>query len=104
MPLSPNATLEGLALPRGAYTHVYVQSSCGAIWGCNGGKTGGVPVCSGLGSSIVADCIDGRDNAGIVYATTGVCVQIANRILSPANVQIPLTTQHARKANFLYTA
>ena len=49
------------------------------------------------------DCIEGGDNAGIFYGTTGVCVQIANRILAAVQASIPLSSQHVRKAIFLYT-
>lgn len=102
VPLSSNATLEGFATVGQIVFHTYVKSSCGASWGCWGGTTGGVSICSGTGSSIQADCIDGKDDAGILYYITGVCHQIANRILSPAGIQIPDTFPDVRNSYFIY--
>jgi hypothetical protein len=87
--LSHNATLEGFATFQQTLFHTYVRSSCGASWGCWGGTSGGTSVCIGTGSSFEADCIDGKDDAGITYWLTGVCHQIANRILSPVGIIIP---------------
>jgi hypothetical protein len=81
VPLSSNETLEGFATVGQTIFHTYVKSSCGASWGCWGGTTGGISICGGTGSSVEADCIDGKDDAGILYYITGVCHQIANRIL-----------------------
>ena len=83
--------------------HTYVKSSCGASWGCWGGQTGGTSVCSGTASSIQADCIDGADNAGILYYITGVCHQTANRILWPAGIILPDAAHpDIRSSYFLY--
>ncbi len=71
-----------LAKPR--WDHTYVISSCGLRWGCNGGWTGGQKVCSGTGSSIIADCLSQPQSlAGINCGVTGVCHQMSNRILHP---------------------
>jgi hypothetical protein len=91
--------------------HTYVTSSCGASWGCWGGNTGGLSIHNGTGSSILADCI-GQPNvgtgllsfglAGIVYGINGVCHQMANRILSAANIELPLTFPQIRASHFTY--
>jgi len=99
--LSSSSTLEGFATFQQTVLHTYVKSSCGAAWGCWGGTTLGTSVCRGTGSSIEADCIDGND-AGITYFITGVCHQIANRILSPAGIKIPDTFPDVRNSYFLY--
>lgn len=93
--------MEGLAVLQQPILHTYVQSSCGALWGCWGGSAGGTSVCSGSGSSIEADCIS-RGGAGIVYGLNGVCHQTANRILAPANITIPPSYQQIRATYFTY--
>ncbi len=97
MALSSSADLEGFAALQQTIVHTYVRSSCGASWGCWGGSTGGVRVCNGTGSSKEADCISQR-GAGILYGVNGVCHQTANRILSPANIAIPLTIVQVRSS------
>jgi hypothetical protein len=62
----------------------------GDAWGCRGWPTGGGKLCDAPGSAAFARCIDGSDLAGIFYFRTGVCHQIANRLLYPAGVKIPL--------------
>jgi hypothetical protein len=94
-----------------ALLHTYVTSSCSASWGCWGGKTGGLSIHNGTGSSILADCI-GQPNlgngplsiglAGIVYGANGVCHHMANRILSAANIELPLTFAQIRLSRFTY--
>ena len=100
MVLSAAATLRGYAV-QGALIHTYVDSDCGASWGCWGGNFGGLIVCSGAGSSIEADCIS-RRGAGIIYARNGVCHQTANRILSPSNNIIPPVFAQIRGTYLLY--
>lgn len=103
MALSASATLEGFATLQQTILHTYVKSSCGAAWGCWGGTTGGTSICAGTGSSIQADCIDGKDDAGIIYYITGVCHQIANRILFPAGIILPdAAYPDIRSSYFLY--
>lgn len=99
--LSASVILEGLAVLQQTFLHTYVQSSCGASWGCWGGSTGGTSVCSGSGSSIEADCIS-QGGAGILYGLNGVCHQTANRILAPANVNIPPSYQQLRVTYLTY--
>jgi hypothetical protein len=101
--LSASAILEGFAVLQQPVLHAYVGSSCGASWGCWGGNTGGLSVCSGSGSSIEADCI-GKGGAGIQYGFNGVCHQTANRILSPGGVIVPPRFQQVRTTYFVYGA
>ncbi|HET6879523.1 MAG TPA: hypothetical protein VFI31_05190, partial [Pirellulales bacterium] len=66
--------------------HVYVTSSDGSVWPCWGRGDGGtaLPGAAGYGEQSVADCISQQfSRAGIAYGLTGVCHQIANRILFP---------------------
>lgn len=65
-------------------SHTYVTSSDGLEWECGGGTYGPInPICSGTGSSSIANCISQgwRSMAGITYGVNGVCHQAANRIL-----------------------
>lgn len=84
----PTGTLTGhairiVALP--FWDHTYVISSDGHVWGCGGRSAGGTIICAGVGNTAKADCLAQPDSqAGIIYGSTGVCHQIANRILSPA--------------------
>jgi hypothetical protein len=84
-----------------ALHHTYVESSCGASWGCWGGNKGGTSVCIGTGSSIEADCISQGD-AGIEYGLNGVCHQIANRILAAASIELPPAIPQVRATRILY--
>jgi hypothetical protein len=69
--------------------HTYVTSSCGLVWQCWGGCSGGTALSAALGSSIVADCLSQPNSqAGIVYGITGVCHQTSNRILHSARVTV----------------
>jgi rhodanese-related sulfurtransferase len=92
VPLSASEILEGYGVFRASTRvyYTYVRSSAGDDWGCHGGSVGGQRLCAGQGSISVAHCIDGKDDAGIFYMQTGVCHQIANRILSSAGVNIPV--------------
>jgi hypothetical protein len=104
-------TLTAFAMTQQTVLHTYVTSSCGASWGCWGGNTGGLSIHNGTGSSILADCI-GQPNvgtgllavglAGIVYGINGVCHQMANRILSAANIALPLSYAQIRASHFTY--
>lgn len=74
-----------------AADHTYVECSMGGkAWNCWGGKTGGAPFNSGLGSTNRADCIaKPNERAGITcYLINGVCHQAANRILLTANILV----------------
>lgn len=69
--------------------HTYVTSSDGHAWPCGGRAEGGDMISKGCGSSWLASCLAGADQtAGIRYGITGVCHQIANRILRPAGVDV----------------
>lgn len=76
------------------WDHVYVESDDGHSWGCFGGDSGGVSICSEAGDSAFAECLSHPQlqtifgfirYAGITYLADGVCHQAANRILYPAN-------------------
>jgi hypothetical protein len=87
-----SATLEAWAVPLVApsvFDHTYVVSSCGLRWGCHGRSAGGALLRSRIGNSAIADCLAGPNGeAGIRYLRTGVCHQIANRILHPAGITV----------------
>lgn len=68
--------------------HTYVTSSQGHKWACNGRDRGGNSITKGYANPQEADCIYGKDLAGIQYLITGVCHQIANRTLAPASVTV----------------
>ena len=69
--------------------HTYVVSAAGRRWPCHGGAAGGRPIGSGKGSAELAACLGGADGeAGIIYMRTGLCHQIANRILWPADLRV----------------
>jgi hypothetical protein len=75
--------------------HTYVADSIGRAWGCNGRSTGGNIVCSGQGNIDQANCLAQLDGkAGILWGTSGVCHQAANRILYAASP--PLLVSQAR--------
>jgi hypothetical protein len=95
-----NAVIDGFAIPAALlgqhWDHTYVGSSCGLLWGCFGRSSGGVSVCSGAGSSIMADCLSQvGSRAGIRYGITGVCHQTSNRILYATRPQ-PATVHRCR--------
>ena len=58
----------------------------------------GPELSKGQGSFIAADCISQQD-AGIIYPATGVCHQIANRILSPARITVQGAGGYAESVN-----
>jgi len=79
--------------------HTYVVSSQGHRWPCLGRAQGGRPICRGSGDAAVADCVARGDcSAGIRYLRTGVCHQVANRILWPAG----LLVERAEGYSFLH--
>jgi hypothetical protein len=91
----PSATLEGWAIPmvgRGGPDHTYAVSSCGLRWPCprvKGRSVGGARLSFAIGSSAIADCLSQPNStAGIRYGRTGVCHQMANRILHPAGITV----------------
>jgi hypothetical protein len=104
------------AAPR--WDHVYAGSDGGKLWCCFGRDTGGSQICSGSGDSSVAECLSHpiyhasptattipgvSQYAGIVYATTGVCHQAANRILHPAGILVEAARGYGI-SHFLYGA
>jgi hypothetical protein len=101
---SPAALLTGHAIAAqvvSQWDHTYVRSGTRA-WGCFGRSTGGDLLVRGRGSLTRADCLAGADGkAGIVYGSTGVCHQAANRILYPAQVTV-CRARGFRASAFLY--
>ena len=80
-----------------AADHTYVISSAGHSWGCFGRSAGGTALSSGPGNYATADCLSNPNaESGLVFASSGVCHQAANRILFPAG----LTVSAARGARF----
>jgi hypothetical protein len=90
------AILHGYTIPaqfNKNWDHVYVGSDGGHLWGCFGGDSGGIEICSGPGDIAFAYCLSyprGKSAlgllplyAGITYGKDGVCHQAANRILYP---------------------
>jgi hypothetical protein len=87
--------------------HTYVVcAATGDNWHCCGFPNTPVPppLCSGNGSALLARCIEGGDDAGIgpFYRKAGVCHQIANRILFPANIRIPINHWQVRLSCTVY--
>jgi hypothetical protein len=87
-----SATLEAWAIPvvgTAGPDHTYAVSSCGLLWRCHGRSAGGILLRSRTGSSAIANCLaQPNGEAGVRYARTGVCHQIANRILHPAGITV----------------
>jgi hypothetical protein len=87
-----SATLEAWTIPvvgTAGPDHTYAVSSCGLRWGCRGRSVGGILLRSASGSSAIADCLAQSNGlAGIKYGRTGVCHQIANRILHSAGITV----------------
>ena len=74
-----------------AADHTYVECGTGAkAWSCWGGKTNGVRIASGAGSTKRADSVaEANERAQIpVYLVNGVCHQAANRILTQTKIQV----------------
>lgn len=108
---SLSATLQGwatVAQNAQQWDHTYVISWCGTVgpWECGApalgrsNSSGGKAITQGIGSSTIADCLSrprgGLVYAGIIYGVTGVCHQMANRILHPAG---QTTVAYARGYN-----
>jgi hypothetical protein len=69
--------------------HTYVLSDAGHVWPCYGRSKGGRPICDGLAELDDADCLSHPNSkAGIDYGFTGVCHQMANRILYPSGATV----------------
>lgn len=85
----PQGTLFGHAIPAQRLPvadHTYVTSSDGYAWGCYGRCIGGVVICAAQGNTAEANCLaQPNAQAGIAYGLNGLCHQMANRILLPAN-------------------
>lgn len=81
-----------MAAPVQFLDHTYVHAKKDdyfKAYGCHGRDKGGEIICSGTGNLMESDKIAGDDGeAGISYRITGVCHQIANRILSPAGITV----------------
>ncbi len=85
--------------PELPFDHTYVTSSAGDRWGCKGRERGGRIICRGSGRLALAKCLACPDGmAGVDYGVTGVCFQIANRILWPAAILV----EQARGYNRLF--
>lgn len=84
--------LRGYAIPVQYFPffdHTYVRSDDGQTWGCNGRSTGGKEICYGEANIQMAKWLSQEDGlAGINYMKTGVCHQIANRILLSARTLV----------------
>ena len=100
----PIGTLTGYAirmigLP---WDHTYVTSTHGHAWGCHGRNAGGLSVCSGDAIIQFAECLaDADGEAGIDYGITGLCHQIANRILYPSGKTV-ISARGARLSVVVY--
>jgi hypothetical protein len=87
----PSTALEGwaISIASSVFDHTYATSKCGLVWPCWGRSAGGGVICTGAGSSIIADCLSQvNSQAGIIYGVTGTCQQTANRILHPAGILV----------------
>jgi hypothetical protein len=73
-----------------AADHTYVECIGGKTWSCWGGRTGGVELRRGTGSTRRADAIaEPNERSGIkCYLINGVCHQAANRMLLPAGITV----------------
>jgi hypothetical protein len=81
------------------FDHTYVTSSAGDRWGCKGRERGGRIICRGSGRLGLAKCLACPGGmAGVDYGVTGVCFQIANRILWLAAILV----EQARGYNRLF--
>jgi hypothetical protein len=94
----------GYVSPDNNTYHTYVLGQPGPrAFDCRGGAVGGTRLCHASGSLRLADCIYDRDLAGIHYGQTGVCHQIANRVLSAAGISIPPSShRHVRFSHLAY--
>jgi hypothetical protein len=102
--LGPGGILIAFALSSvpGIVDHTYVISDRGDKWPCRGRSDGGDHICDGPANLELARCLAQADlTAGISYGMTGVCHQIANRILLPAGITVA-TARGARLSMFAY--
>lgn len=100
----PIGTLTGYALKMlpGGPDHTYVESNHGHVWPCWGRSSNGTPICEGNGNTGQADCLSQLNSqAGILYGRTGVCDQMANRILYPSR-QIVSAASGSRGSFFMW--
>ncbi len=78
-----------IKIPRLPADHTYVLSDAGHVWPCYGRSSGGRAICDGLAELNDADCLSRPNStAGIDYGFTGVCHQMANRILYPSGATV----------------
>ena len=75
------------------HTSVSCAMNPGRLWVCQGTPPSGPVMAAAPGSTAMADCISTpaavlgiRDLGGILYGVTGVCHQVANRILFPSGL------------------
>ncbi len=76
-----------LSIPLLPADHTYVLSDVGDIWPCPAWArwVGGTLLCSGTANLGEARCLSQpKSTAGLIYGITGVCHQMANRILLTA--------------------
>jgi hypothetical protein len=92
--------LPALAAP--FWDHIYVTSSHGHVWPCRGRSLGGLQICAGVGNTDQADCLSQPNSeAGVSFGKTGVCHQMANRILLPSGLTV--SSSHGyRLSTFAY--
>ena len=97
--------LTGFAIPTQASNrvdHTYVGLSSGFVCGCSGRAAGGEVICAAAGNIDRAECLaTPAGDAGIRYGVTGVCHQMANRILWPGGVTV-LLARGARGSVFMW--
>jgi len=105
------APLKGYSIPMEIsldLDHTYAQADA-QFYNCFGRSKGGTVICQGEGDSVASSIIangkidsDGNNDgcAGIVYGLTGVCHQIANRILSPAKILVSSAQGYALSSAF----
>jgi hypothetical protein len=90
-----------LAMANLPFDPTYVTSSAGDRWDCKGRSQGGRVICRGSGDLGLARCLACPDGqAGISYGVTGVCHQIANRILYPAGDRVERAKGYNRSFRF----
>jgi len=94
------ALLRGHAIPAQLapqYDHTYVTSEAGDAWGCHGRSSGGAEICTGTGDVSDARDLAGSDGeAGLRWGVTGLCHQMANRILWPAQRLVAAARGYSR--------
>ena len=82
--------------------HTYVTNDVGEKYPCGGRAAKGHQISMNIGDSNYADCLAKTDkSAGIRYGITGVCHQMANRILYPSN-QLVSQAKGYRASKFVF--